>query len=78
MMTPPRREIPISDYEAHMALPSIGQGQLLSTTLQQVVSAFRPRSLAVLGAAGGNGLDALDPVVVRRVVAVDFNSDMPS
>jgi hypothetical protein len=74
-MDHPWLEIPIADYEAHMALPSIGQARLLSTTLQQVVSAFQPRSLAVLGVAGGNGLDVVDAALVRRVVAIDFNPD---
>jgi hypothetical protein len=31
--------------------------------------------LAVLGVAGGNGLESLDRATVRRVVALDFNPD---
>jgi hypothetical protein len=69
----PWLEIPISDYEAHMDLPSVGQAQLVATTLQRVVSTFQPRTLAVLGAAGGNGLGLVQPAIVRRLVAVDFN-----
>jgi hypothetical protein len=74
-MSHPWLEIPIADYEAHMALPSVGQAQLLSDALQRTVSEFRPRSLAVLGVAGGNGLESLDRATVRRVVALDFNPD---
>jgi hypothetical protein len=71
----PWLEIPITDYEAHMALPSVGQAQLLGTALQRTVTQFQPRSLAVLGVAGGNGLELVDPAIVRRVVALDFNPD---
>jgi hypothetical protein len=72
-MTSPWHQIPLADYEAHMAMPSVAQAQLLGTTLQRVVSTFRPRSLAILGAAGGNGLELIDSRIVRRVVAVDIN-----
>jgi len=74
-MRHPWLEIPIDDYEAHMALPSVGQAQLLGAALQRTVKEFQPRSLAVLGVAGGNGLESLDRVIVRRVVALDFNPD---
>src|SRR6185369_14082888 len=74
-MRHPWLEIPIADYEAHMALPSVGQAQLLGTALQRTVAQFRPRSLAVLGVAGGNGLERLGRDQVRRVVALDFNPD---
>jgi hypothetical protein len=74
-MRHPWLEIPIDEYEAHMALPSVGQAQLLDATLQRTVKEFQPRSLAVLGVAGGNGLESLDRATVRRVVALDFNPD---
>jgi hypothetical protein len=74
-MTHPWLEISLSDYEAHMALPSVGQSRLLASTLHRVSSTFRPRALAVLGAAGGNGLERVDPAIVRRVVALDFNAE---
>jgi hypothetical protein len=74
-MRHPWLEIPITDYEAHMALPSVGQAQLLGTALQRTVAQFRPCSLAVLGVAGGNGLECVERGLVRRVVALDFNPD---
>jgi hypothetical protein len=74
-MRHPWLEIPISDYEAHMALPSVGQAQLLSAALQRTVSQFQPRSLAVFGVAGGNGLEFVERAMVHRVVALDFNPE---
>ncbi|HWB05336.1 MAG TPA: class I SAM-dependent methyltransferase [Verrucomicrobiales bacterium] len=74
-MRHPWLEIPIDDYEAHMALPSVGQAQLLGTALHRTVSQFQPRSLAVLGVAGGNGLEFVERDIVHRVVALDFNPE---
>jgi hypothetical protein len=74
-MSHPWLDIPITDYEAHMALPSVGQAQLLGTALQRTVTQLQPRSLAVFGVAGGNGLELVDRAVVRRVAALDFNPD---
>ncbi len=58
-----------------MALPSVGQAQLLGTALQRTVTQFQPHSLAVLGVAGGNGLEFVERAGVCRVVALDFNPD---
>jgi hypothetical protein len=74
-MPHPWLEISITDYEGHMASPSVDQAQLLRTALERTVTQFQPRSLGVLGVAGGNGLDGIDPSLVRRVVALDFNPD---
>jgi hypothetical protein len=74
-MSHPWLEIPIFEYEAHMALPSVGQAQLLCTALRRTVVQFQPHSLAILGVAGGNGLDCIEQTVVRRIVALDFNPD---
>ena len=56
-----------------MALPAVGQAGLIADELARVVEAYRPSSVAVLGCAGGNGLESLIGSSVRRVVAVDFN-----
>jgi SAM-dependent methyltransferase len=64
--------IPLADYEAHMALPSVGQAELLAATLEQAVTHLRPRSLLVAGVAGGNGLERVDPAIVDRVLALDI------
>lgn len=65
--------IPLADYEQHMAMPDIAQAQLLGDQLQRLVEVHRPQSLAVLGVAGGNGLERLNASIVKRVVAVDVN-----
>jgi hypothetical protein len=74
-MNHPWLEIPIADYEAHMALPAVGQAHLLGAALLRTVAQFQPCSLAVLGTAGGNGLEFVEHTSVRRMVALDFNPD---
>ncbi|HEX8756854.1 MAG TPA: class I SAM-dependent methyltransferase [Steroidobacteraceae bacterium] len=64
--------IPIEDYEAHMALPGIGQAQMLAEELARAASQISARSVAVVGCSGGNGLATL-PASVRRIVAIDIN-----
>lgn len=74
-MKNPWLSIPLADYEAHMALPDVGQAAALASELADLVRWSRPASLALLGCAGGNGLDHVDPAVTRRVVALDINPD---
>ena len=70
----PWLDIPLSDYEAHMSLPTVAQAQMLAENLSQVLAQFAPRSVAVIGCAGGNGFDRV-PRSVTRVVGVDINPD---
>jgi trans-aconitate methyltransferase len=72
-MKNPWLEIPLDDYEAHMALPGVAQAPLLADILAAEVAAHAPHSVAVLGCAGGNGFDRLAAAGVERVVGVDIN-----
>lgn len=72
-MRNPWLDIPLADYEDHMALPNVGQAQLLSDVFASALSKYEPRSVAVLGCAGGNGFDRVSSKVTKRVVGVDLN-----
>lgn len=74
-MKNPWLDIPLADYEGHMALPNVGQAQLLSDVFASALSKYKPRSVAVLGCAGGNGLERVSSEVTERVVGVDLNPD---
>jgi ubiquinone/menaquinone biosynthesis C-methylase UbiE len=74
-MSNPWLGIPLADYEGHMASPTIGQAQLLSEVFATALRQYAPRSVAVLGCAGGNGLDRISSEVTERVVGVDINPD---
>jgi ubiquinone/menaquinone biosynthesis C-methylase UbiE len=65
--------IPLEDYEAHMALPAVGQAQMLAEQLAKLIERHAPASVAVMGCAGGNGLERFESTCVQRVVAVDIN-----
>jgi len=68
MMRNPWLDIPLGDYEAHMALPAIGQSQLIADQLDILVRTYAPSSVAILGCAGGNGFERLIDTSVSRLV----------
>jgi hypothetical protein len=74
-MSNPWLDIPLDDYEGHMALPTVGQAQMLAEQLYRAIVRWTPTSIAVIGCAGGNGLERIAAGMVERVVAVDVNPD---
>lgn len=72
-MTNPWLAIPLADYEAHMALPSVAQAPLLADVFAGALARFRPRSVAVIGCAGGNGFERVAGTGVERLVGIDVN-----
>lgn len=71
-MRNPWLDVPLGDYEGHMVLPGIEQAQLLSDIFSGVLEQYSPKSVAVLGCAGGNGFERI-PSNISRVVGVDLN-----
>ena len=74
-MTNPWFSIPSADYEAHMESAVVQQTAMLRTELRKAVDRYRPRSLAILGVAGGSGLSELRDSSVETVNAVDLNPE---
>ena len=72
-MKNPWLDIPLDDYESHMSLPHVGQAQLLSRLLGEAIESYGPSSIALLGCAGGNGLERIPSTSVERVVGIDIN-----
>ena len=72
-MSNPWLTIPLSDYEGHMSLPSIGQADMLASQFAALLAEFSPTSIAVIGCAGGNGFDRVSPDVTKRIVGIDIN-----
>ena len=66
-------DIPLADYEGHMAVPGVGQAEMLATLFAELLGQWTPASAAVIGCAGGNGFDRLRVDVTRRVVGIDIN-----
>jgi hypothetical protein len=69
----PWQEIPLADYEAHMQSDVVGQAAALSELFAEALELRAPASVAVLGVAGGNGLERIDQKQTKRVVGVDLN-----
>jgi hypothetical protein len=72
-MRSPWLDIPLAHYEGHMALPSVGQADMLATQFGGLLASWRPESAAVIGCAGGNGFDRVRVAVTKRVVGIDIN-----
>ncbi len=72
-MSTPWLDIPLADYEEHMALPQVGQAQLIADQLAALLAVHRPASAAIIGCAGGNGFERIETLGIERVVGVDIN-----
>ena len=72
-MANPWLSVPLDDYEAHMSAPGIGQLAVLADLFGVAVRSRRPASVAVLGIAGGNGLDRIDSRITARIAGLDVN-----
>jgi hypothetical protein len=72
----PWLRVDLENYESHMATPEVGQAALLADEFKLAVENAQPQSLALVGCAGGNGLDALIGIGIGigPVVCVDINS----
>jgi methyltransferase family protein len=71
----PWLDIPLAEYEAHMAHADVAQAQLLSEIFAAALDAYAPRSVAILGCAGGNGFERVSSGTTERVVGVDLNPE---
>jgi hypothetical protein len=73
-MSNPWLTVSLADYEGHMRSAEIQQLGALSDLFAESVARCRPSSIAVLGIAGGNGLDHIDAAVTKRIVGLDVNA----
>lgn len=72
-MANPWFKVPLLDYEAHMSMPQVAQAAMLAEVFADLLKAYSPRSVAVIGCAGGNGFERISPEVTTRVVGIDIN-----
>jgi SAM-dependent methyltransferase len=71
----PWEEISLDDYERHMSLDSVRQLQTLKEIMQKQFCACPAKSVMVLGIAGGNGLEHINPLGFEAIYGVDINAD---
>ena len=70
-MKNPWEEIPLSDYENHMKLNSVMQLQAMNEMMKGQLDAYSISSVAILGIAGGNGLEHIQKSKFKRVYGID-------
>ena len=74
-MANPWLQIPLADYEGHMQSAGVEQLAVLSRLFGEVLHLCKPASVAILGVAGGNGLEHIDSSVTGRIAGVDLNPE---
>ena len=74
-MSNPWEEISLDDYEMHMSLDSVRQLQALDSIMKEQFAAYPVETAAVLGVAGGNGLEHIATDNFRTVYGIDINAD---
>lgn len=72
-MLNPWLDIPLADYEGHMDSVEVQQLGVLSDLFAEVLAVRQPASVAILGVAGGNGLERINGDTTRRVIGLDVN-----
>lgn len=71
----PWRDIRLDVYESHMSDRSVGQLGLLRTITAAQLHDQPARRIGILGIAGGNGLDAIDPAQIDELTGYDINPE---
>jgi hypothetical protein len=73
-MANPWLSVALGDYEGHMKSAEVQQLGALAELFAEALALRRLESVAILGIAGGNGLEAIDAKVTKRVVGLDINA----
>jgi hypothetical protein len=73
-MPNPWLAISLEDYEGHMGSDDVRQLEPLSDLFRRSLDLCKPESVAVLGIAGGNGLERVDSTITKRIVGVDIHA----
>jgi hypothetical protein len=69
----PWRGIDLEVYESHLSDGDVGQLQMLHRITGEQIADHPSRTVGVLGVAGGNGLDLIDPAGTDAVYGYDVN-----
>lgn len=68
-------QVPLADYEGHMSAAGVEQLAPLAELFGAALQHAKPESVAILGIAGGNGLEQIDPAITTRTVGIDINAE---
>ncbi|MDO5399187.1 MAG: methyltransferase type 11 [bacterium] len=73
-MKNPWEEIPLTDYENHMKLDSVMQSQAMNEMMKGQFNTYPISTVAILGIAGGNGLEHIQKSKFEKVYGIDVNA----
>lgn len=74
-MKNPWEELELTNYENHMSSESVMQLQSMNTIMKEQFYEYSTKTIMILGIAGGNGLEHIDPQVIEKVIGIDINRD---
>lgn len=74
-MSSPWLSIPLADYEGHMSAGGVEQLDPLVRLFALALDRTSPGSVAILGIAGGNGLNVIDCARTTRVAGIDIHPE---
>lgn len=74
-MINPWTDIKLEDYENHMKSASVRQLQALERIMKSQLDCPINSSVMILGVAGGNGLNHINPDIIKSVYGVDINRE---
>lgn len=74
-MKNPWEEIKLSDYENHMSLSTVMQLQSMNKIMESQFYSYPAKTVMIMGVAGGNGLEHIDPQKFDRVYGIDVNKE---
>ncbi|MHC1771423.1 MAG: class I SAM-dependent methyltransferase [Flexilinea sp.] len=71
----PWEEIKLTDYENHMKLDSVMQLQTMNAMMKEQFYQYPTKTIMILGIAGGNGLEHINPEIIEKVFGIDINRE---
>lgn len=74
-MSNPWEKVSLEDYENHMKLSTVQQLQKLNEIMKSQIYKYKVSTVAILGVAGGNGLNHIDISQIQTVYGVDINQN---
>ena len=74
-MINPWEEVSLEDYENHMKLSTVQQLQNLNEIMKSQIYKYNISTVAILGVAGGNGLEHIDTSKIKKVYGIDINQN---
>jgi len=74
-MSNPWEKVSLEDYENHMKLSTVQQLQKLNEIMKSQIHKYKIETIALLGIAGGNGLEHIDSSNIKIVYGIDINQN---